>query len=141
MNMSTFRKIALGARWGLVMASLLSVGVIAIAVINGSLTMTSRTGETYFVPAIIALYLVGGAASGATIGSLTGLLRWRVGAVLVGMLAAIPIAIAFLVMEGRFDSWGRMETMFVFVFCAAFGGGGGLIVREFVRGHLKASER
>ena len=88
-SMTTLQKTALGARWGLVMASLLSVWVLAIAVINGSLTMTSRTGETYFVPAIIAFYLAGGAASGATIGSLTGLLRWRVGAVLVGMLAVI----------------------------------------------------
>jgi thiamine transporter ThiT len=139
--MNTLQKAGVGARWGLVMASLLSAWVLVIAAINGSLTLTSRTGESYFVLSIVAFYLAGGTASGAMLGMLSGLLRWRVGALLIGMLAATPLAIAFLVMEGRFDSWGRTETMFVIVFCAAFGGGGGLIVREFVRGHLRAKER
>lgn len=131
--MNAIRNAAEGAKWGLIMAALLSAWVLALAVVHGSLTFTASTGETYYAPAIGALYLLGGAVTGATIGTLRGLLRWRIGALVVGMLAAIPLGVAFLIMQGRFDHWGRIETIFVGVFSAAFGGGGGLIVREFVR--------
>ena len=123
-----------GAKWGLGMAMLLSVWVLILAAVNGCLTFATPSGEAYSAPMIIALYFVGGAVSGAVLGLLSDLMHWRAGAWLVGMLSAAPLAISFLVMEGRFQSIGRREVLFVIVFCAAFGGGGGMIVREFVLG-------
>ena len=132
--MRAARRAVIGAKWGLLMAALLSAWVLILAAFNGSLTFATPTGESYFAPAIIAFYCVGGATSGAMLGLLGDLMRWRVGAWFVGMLAAAPLAMAFLIMEGRFEAMGRREVLFVVAFCAAFGGGGGMIVREFVRG-------
>jgi hypothetical protein len=122
------------------MAILLSAWVLVLAALNRSLTFTSSTGDTYSTLAIIALYFTGGVASGAIIGSLSGLLRWRAGAWALGGLAAVPLAIGVLLLEGRFHALGRREIMFIIVFCAAFGGGGGMIIREFVRTHHRLDE-
>lgn len=138
--MNILDKAVLGAKWGLVVAGLLSLWVLVLAILAGSFSLTSRTGETFYIPSIIALYLVGGGTSGGILGALSGLMRWRIGALLIGMLAALPLAVAFLAMKGRLYSWGRVEAMFTIVFCTAFGGGGGLILREFVRGRLKSNE-
>lgn len=130
--MSSYRNTTEGATWGLIMGSLLSVWLFVLAIINGSLTFATRSGEQYYVPTIVAVYLLGGSVVGGTFGALRGLLRWRVGAVVVGALAAIPLAIALQFMQGRFAPWGRHDIIFVAVFSIAFGGGGGLIVRGFL---------
>ena len=130
----TSRRLRTTIACGRLPPSPLGVWVLVLAALNGSLTFTTRTGETYFAPAIIAFYLIGGATAGAVLGLLRDVMRWRVGAWFVGMLAAAPLAMAFLIMEGRFESIGRREVLFLVVFRAAFGGGGGMIVREFVRG-------
>jgi hypothetical protein len=122
-----------GARWGLIMASLLSLWVGVLSIIQGSLTFVSSTGDRYYAPTIVGLYLLGGVIAGTMIGVLRGLLRWRAGAVLVGVLAAVPIAAVFLITVRGFAPWGTTETIFVVIFSSAFGGGGGLIVREFLR--------
>jgi hypothetical protein len=131
--MTILRSAVVGAKWGLIVATLLCVWVAVLALLSGSWVFTNRSGASYHAGTIIALYLCGGIATGVIIGALRGLLRWRIGAVAVGAIAVLPFGAGIFATRTAFAPWGHIETISLIIFAIAFGGGGGLIVREFVR--------
>lgn len=114
------------------MASLLSAWVVLLALFSGSATMRGRGGETMHVGAIIGLYLLGGASAGALVGGTRRWMRWRPGAVAVGFLATLPFGAGLYAVRNNFAAWGRTEVIALLIFALAFGGGGGLILRDFI---------
>jgi len=122
-----------GARVGSVTAALLCLWLLIIVMLQHSFVLKARSGESYHAAVIMGLYLVGGAFAGTLVGVLLPLMRWRIGAVIVGALGVIPFCVGVLATRSGFSAWGRIETISLVIFALAFGGGGGLIVRELVR--------
>ena len=91
------RSVAADVRWGvgagLWFAAAYSVLAAAIFAARGSAPLA---GAGLTLPGVVAAYFAGGAAGGALVGLGRPLLRWQVGAMLVGVLAAGPLALALL---------------------------------------------
>lgn len=127
------RNIREGMKWGLIMAGLLCLWVLILIPFNGGLIFRDRSGEGIHAANILLLYVISGAVTGALFGALRPLLRWRIVAALLGVLATIPFGFGFLITRIGFTSWARHETLTLVIMALAFGGPGGLIIREFVR--------
>lgn len=134
-----------GVRWGMRVAAVLCLWVAVIAAINvvvsGSLTIRGRDGTSYHALAIMGAYLFAGATSGLIIGVLSPLLRWRVGAAVIGMLAAAPMFMGILMLRDGFSHWSTMETGVLAILVLAFGIPGGIIVRAFWIESTRASRK
>jgi hypothetical protein len=132
--MSRIRDAVAGVKWGLGAAGVLCAWVTVVAlvnlVVNGSLTLRGR-GQEYHILAIIAAYVVGGAVTGAIVGALRPLLRWKFGAAVVGAMAAVPL-VGITVARSGFTSWEAADTFGVVFGALVLGGGGGLILRAFL---------
>lgn len=136
--MTLLARVASGMKWGLAMAAVLIawaalVGLFNLAV-NGSFELRARGGSSMHLVAIIAFYLAGGPLVGGFIGAMQPLLRWKIGAVLLGMAVAVPLFIAGIMLTTGYTSWGRPQSAGLIMFAIAFGGPGGLILRAFVHG-------
>jgi hypothetical protein len=73
------------------LAGILSIWVLILAILSGSTTLSVR-GTRVGALTIIAVYLAGGGLGGAIVGVLLPLVRWRLGSVLVGIIAVLPLA-------------------------------------------------
>jgi hypothetical protein len=114
------------------MAALLCAWVAVLSLAQGSLVFRGRTGDAYHVGTIMLAYLGGSIVAGGLLGALRPLLRWPLGAALLGVIAAFPLAAAFAVSRIGFVAWTRVETISIVVFAFGFGAPGGLIVRAFM---------
>lgn len=123
--------VAVGVKWGALLGGLLSAWVVVLILLNGGLVFRNRSGYEYSAGPIILLYLVGAPVAGGIVGAMRPLLRWKLGAVAVGIIAALPIGAAILIGRNGFTSWGPLETVSLAIFVVSFGGLGGLILREF----------
>ena len=120
------------------MAVLLCLWVVVLIPFNRGLNFRSRDGGEYNALVIMVLYLFGGLVVGALFGSMIRVLRWKAAAFSLGVAAMIPFGAAILATENHFSGWTRLETITLVIVAIAFGGPGGLIIREFV---LRPSKR
>jgi hypothetical protein len=121
-----------GMKWGLIMATLLSLWVLLLIPFNGGPVFRSKTGVEIHAAWIILVYILGGLLTGALFGGLSRFLHHRPIAFLLGMVAMMPIGTAVLLTENRFQTWTRLETIAVAIMAIAFGGPGGTIVAAFI---------
>lgn len=101
-------------------------GVIATLLSQGH--VLDKYGTSLF--ALIMGYVVAGVASGAVVGALLPFARWRIGAAFVGIIAAVPAAIAFKVVLYGWHRWEVNDILAVITFSVLLGGVGGIIYRE-----------
>jgi len=96
-----------GIQWGMIIASIYSL--IAL-VLNGfsSGQAFSRKGIT--VGQTIALYFISGLIAGVIIGSLRPIMKTKLGASAVGVIAAFPLSVGISVMRSGSPSGWNDET-------------------------------
>lgn len=120
------RNTALGACIGLIFGLLLSCWVVVLVFVNRSLVLHTSSGTALNALAAIAYYVLGGIVAGSIVGFLYPLLRWRIGAVLIGLIASVPLCAAGLWMLGGFGPWDPADNLTLLFCTAALGVGGGL---------------
>jgi hypothetical protein len=104
---------------GLVIASFYSLYVLLLYAIRGAAPFES-SGVT--LGGVIAAYYGGGLTAGAIVGILWPLLRWRLGATIVGIVAAFSVFLGIgLATEGYFDRWTTRTWETVIVLGTLFG--------------------
>lgn len=102
------RDLKWGVGYGLAFAAAYSAIVLVQYLVTGPGVVESRhitLGPT------IAAYFVGGVVGGALVGLLRPFTRWRVGATLIGIIACLPLAIAFVVVIDGSPSHWKEETI------------------------------
>jgi hypothetical protein len=92
--MVTGRSLLRGTMTGLVIALPFAGLVLVLAVLNGSQMIRMQHGHLVSAPWTIAMLLAGGVVIGGIVGALWPLMRGRVGAIVIGVLAALPVAVA-----------------------------------------------
>lgn len=125
-----WKRIAGGARLGMICAGAFSLWVIGIYVLGGSAPFAH-----YHMTLLstIAVYEIGGAASGAIVALMRPLLRWWLGATAVGIVAATPFGVGFRI---AMDGWSPMSSddWFVYVtFTVIVGLIGGYCLNKYQR--------
>lgn len=101
------RSILLGWKTGLVFCA----WVIVLIVLNGSFTLKLQNGHAVNAFAAFALYFFGGPIAGAIVGLLLPLMKSLPGALLVGYVAAIPVAIGCVFIVKGFTPWDSTSTI------------------------------
>lgn len=110
--------------------------VLFLAVAQGGASVQLRGDEVNALRAAV-VYLGGGAAAGAIVGLCYPLVRWWIGAAVVGMLAAIPFALGIgLSLTDFGQSWEASDTFAVTFVVFGLGGGLGVIYREIFAKHV-----
>jgi hypothetical protein len=107
-----------GALWGLLFG-LVYVLVLGILFVLQGPVLFHAYNSTF--AEVAALYLIGGVGGGLIVGLLRPLLRWRWGAALVGIFAAIPAGAGFQLMRIGSAPWGAKDTLVVMIFSVALG--------------------
>ena len=130
-----------GARWGALMGALLSCWVMILVIAGNSLVFTSRTGDRFHAGAIVAIYLGAGTFIGAFLGVLKPIMRWKIGAAILGVIASAPLFAAVMLARQNFSDWTHVETLTVIIGALAFGAPGGMIVRFFVEALQQGNQR
>lgn len=137
--MTVIRNALAGLKWALIMATLLSLWVVFLALLQGSSVFRTRSESiSLSLQAIVAVYYGGAVIVGLVAGALRPALVWKTAAFVIGAAVSIPIGAGLYVTRIGFDGWTRLESFAVIAFSLAFGGPGGLILREF---SLNASRR
>jgi hypothetical protein len=104
---------------GLVFACFYSLYVCGLYLLEGSAPFT-RLGTTLGV--VIGTYFFGGISGGVAVGVLKPLARWRVGAILVGIVAAFFVFFGIAVAsDGLPSRWGRDQWITLTVLPILFG--------------------
>jgi len=119
------KNVVWGIAWAAAAATLLSLYVLVLAIVQGSWAFEGYgvTGTT-----IIASYYIAALIVGAVIGICRPLLEWRLGAVVVGAFAGMCLyGSVYYVAEGEID----------LVFAGAGGGSIGLVVGLFMWQHVQ----
>lgn len=101
-----------GIRFGLAFAACYCAYVSLLYLVAGSAPFDSY-GVT--LPTVILVYIVGGVLGGAVVGLLLPLARYKVGATLVGILAAIPVVGGAMLSMSGLPPWEPADN-FAFVF-------------------------
>jgi hypothetical protein len=119
---SLLGNLAWGVKGGVAfaIASVAWVGV--LVVINGSVVLQPRHGPPVNAWLVILAYLAGGIVAGAVVGLLRPAVRWRLGAALVGMVAAVPVFAGIRFLVDGLTPWARGDSA-VLAFCVVVGGG------------------
>ena len=102
--------LVLGALAGVMVAVLISLVAVMMYVLRGP-QMFERLGIS--LTSTIALYFVGGIIGGSLVGLLLPLATWRWGAVLVGIIAAMPVYLGAGVLLGEDLSIGIFLAIIV----------------------------
>jgi hypothetical protein len=118
-----FRDLRWGIGWGLFAACFYSLVALGIYAFQGSRPFESKDitlGST------VAVYIVGGLLGGTVVGLLRPLGKRRAGAMLLGVIAMIPVSIGFVfILFGPISRWGGGElfgVLFTAVFLGGYGG-------------------
>jgi hypothetical protein len=113
------RNLLWGVTAGLFFAACYTLYVTVLLALHGSAPFAA-VNSTY--ARVVSSYVGTGIAAGAIVGLLRPLLRWRAGAVAVGIIAAFAVFAGFaLADQGGFTRWHR-ETWLTCVICAVFFG-------------------
>jgi hypothetical protein len=136
---SAISKLRRNLRWGigngLFMGCFFTAVVLVIRVVPGNRPF-ERTGVT--IASTIAVYLIGGMLAGAIIGLLRPLARYALGAMLVSIPAALPVAIRMAVaFEGPPSHWARSDWANILLLTGLRFGY--LVKREEARSGLKVA--
>ena len=108
-----------GIFWGLAFALVLTIVLVLLYAVRGSALF--ETYDTTF-GGVVAVYFAGGLAGGAVVGLLRPLTRWRWGAAMVGVFAALPVGAAGRVLRYGLAPWGPKDTITLVIFAVALGG-------------------
>ena len=116
-------------RWGLAFAGVFCAWAVILLVLGGPSAFLKQ--GISFAQAVSG-YVFGGVAAGIVVGLLRPLLKYGWSAALVGILAAVPVGIAFQVATrgGRWASPNSLIT--VAIFSLTVGAIGGITLREVV---------
>jgi hypothetical protein len=113
-----------GIFWGLAFAVVLTVVLVLLHALRRSALFEAH--NTTF-GGVVAVYFGGGLTGGVVLGLLRPLTRWRSGAAMVGVLAAMPVGVAVRVLRFGLAPWGPKDTIALVVFAVALGGSVGWI--------------
>jgi hypothetical protein len=120
---SFFKDIRWGIGWGLFAACFYALVALVIYAFQGSRPFESK-GIT--LASTVAVYIVGGLIGGTIVGLLRPLTKRRAGAMLLGVIAMIPVSIGFVfILFGPISRWGGGElfgVLFTAVFLGGYGG-------------------
>ena len=105
----------------------LSLLALIVFLIGGEGTFASL--HTSFAKAVLA-YLLGGIIAGTIVGILRPLARWKAGAVVVGFLASLPVAVLFRLAAVGADGWSKRDTGVSLLFAATLGTSLGVAYRD-----------
>ena len=118
--MKTARNMVIGLRTGLLLGAIFSAWAGVMFLMNGGRPMERYNNVTFIE--VAGGYLFGGAVGGVIIGALYPLVRYKVGALLVGMLAVLPFAVAVMGSLQGFSPWTGGHTFVVCVMTLVLGG-------------------
>lgn len=107
-----------GIAWGLLLSCCLIVFVAVLFLFQGQQPFNAYQTT---VRAVVVLYLVGGALGGLVVGVLRPLTKWRWGAAVVGVLAAVPVGLGTRVLRAGLSPWQSKDLVVLIVFCVALG--------------------
>lgn len=133
-NRNPFKNAYWGIRWGLAFASLFSVWALVVLLLGGEAAFRKQ-GITFWQT--IGAYIGGGVLAGAVVGFLRPLLKWAWSAPLVGIVAAIPVGLAFdLATKGT--RWMNVNSLITIgIFSITLGAMSGLVLREVMGKQIK----
>ena len=109
-----------GVRLGLVVAAMLCCIGVPLALLGGSEPLTHER-----IPAgtLLIVYLSGGFISGIVLGMARPLARWRVGAIVIGIVdGVICAALINMATDGAFWAWHGMQWFVTIVMGTSIGG-------------------
>ena len=122
-------RVRTGVSYALVMGAIFSVVATINALGHGGRVVLRAGGSVGLLP-VLACYLLGGPATGALFGLLFPLMRRRLAAYAVGLLAALPVNLAALASLDLLWPWTRASTFVLVPMTFLLGGFGSIIVRE-----------
>lgn len=121
---STLHRVWVGMRIGVIAAAFLSVLAIVVFVIEGP----SPENVGVRIWDLIALYGSGGLIAGGIAGLLAPATRHWAGAMLIGVIAAIPVAALSLITLNGMAQWTRTDTEVMLAWSVIMGSLVGLVV-------------
>ena len=133
-RMTLTRTLIKNLRWRIktgIRAGLTFTVIAVIAFVLDFKHTLSAKGLTFL--AVAAAYLGGGVVAGAIVGALRPLGRSRLGAVLLGVIACVPVAIAIRLAAEGFTPWTRGDSIIVGLMAVGFGGVSGFTFHEAAR--------
>lgn len=118
-----------GMRWGLAFAGVFCLWAVILLMLGGP-SAFMKQGISF--AQAIAGYVFGGITAGAVVGILRPLLKYGWGAAVVGIIAAWPVGLAFMVatLGSHWSSPNSLIT--VAIFSLTVGAMGGITLREVV---------
>jgi len=120
-------RLSWGLKWGLRFGIAFSMFAAVMFLFSPSKQLD---GHVPPLPQVVAVYMLGGLAAGFIVGALLPLVRWPVGAVAVGCIAAFPVGILVRVTSEGFGPWLAEDTFTSIAFAMLIGGPIGLIYRR-----------
>lgn len=105
--MSIPRNVVWGIRGGVAFAGIYSLWVVGLYLFRGSAPFENQ-GTTLLE--VLAAYWFGGAVAGGLVGLLRPLVRWRLGAALVGIVAGIPVGLGIVYAIMGISPWTGEHT-------------------------------
>lgn len=117
-------KVALG------LATLFSLWAVFLGLFQGFQITLRGGGPTIPVVVIVAVYMIGGLLAGVIVSLLYPLVRWKVGAAVVGMIAGTPISIGIAASLAGFGPWDDGLVFAAVLTAVVLGGGVGVGFRE-----------
>jgi hypothetical protein len=112
-RMTVLRNIGWGMRWGARLALIFCGWILVLMLFERSLTLHLRHGHAGPGLGVIVLYMIGGPFAGAIVGLLRPLLRWRLGAMATGTLAAVLLFLGVRILLFGFAPWRTEDTILV----------------------------
>lgn len=118
------RNVKWGTSWGLAFGAFYSIWVLVLFAFSGTAAF-DRLRIT--LPKAIMFYMLGGLVVGAIVGVLRPLSTRLAGAVAVGMIATVPLALGFRLVTRGLAPWTGVDTAALITSTIVLGGLGGLI--------------
>ena len=125
--MNVLSNIFRGARWGLAFATVYCAYVTLIFIIGGP-GVLDRYGVS--LGEVVLVYVVGGILSGASVGLLLPLTRWKAGSALVGVVAMLPVFVGIAYTVAGPPPWEFPQKFATVLSSVVVGGLGGLIFKD-----------
>jgi len=124
-------RVSAGTTTAAVMGIVFSGVTLLMALLQGSVVLRFRHGNSISLWAVLGTYLLVGPLTGALFGALFPATRTPLGAYVTGIAASVPLVAAVTMGFAGFPSgWTRTEWIAIALMLVAFSGPGGLIVRR-----------
>jgi hypothetical protein len=112
-------------RWGVAVAGVYIAWVTVLYVLSRGSAFEAKDRS---FPAIVLAYLFGGVLGGAIVGVLLPLVRYKIGAAFVGMIAFVPVGLGFRIVLVGFTPWQHDDTLMISTLAVLLGGFAGLVL-------------